>query len=357
MKSDERPAPRRPQRLLLLGIFLILTFQTLYFASAVVLPIILAVVLYLLLQPSMRALAKLRIPKAMAALTVILMLFGGITGLAFALSGPVSVWVGKIPEAVPRLEEKMSFLTKPLATVQRTSEQVEKLAESPGVGRGSVTVKGPTLRSLLVTGTQAILTGVLTLVLLLFFLLISGDQFLRRLVESLPTFADKKKAVEISNEIERHISGYLLTISLINAVVGVATGIAVYLLGLSDPILWGTVAFLLNYVLILGPITCGAIIFLAGLLSFDTAWQAMLPAGAFAAIHFVESSSITPILLARRLTLNPVIIIVSLVFWYSMWGVAGAFLAVPLLGTFKIICDRVGPLMVIGHFLGTEARS
>jgi predicted PurR-regulated permease PerM len=113
----------------------------------------------------------------------------------------------------------------------------------------------------------------------------------------------------------------------------------------------------MNYILILGPLACATVLLLAGLMTFDTTWQAMMPAGIYVAIHFVEGESITPMLLARRLTLNPVLIIISLVFWYWMWGVIGALLAVPLLGTLKIICDRIRPLMAIGHFLGTEARS
>ena len=140
-----------------------------------------------------------------------------------------------------------------------------------------------------------------------------------------------------------------------NAAVGFATGIAAYFCGLSDPALWGAVAFFLNYVPILGPLCGVAILFLAGLLTFDTIWQAILPAGIYLGIHFVEGEAVTPILLARHFTLNPVLVIIALLFWYWMWGVAGAFLAVPMLATFKIICDRIRPLMALGHFLGTQA--
>jgi predicted PurR-regulated permease PerM len=184
----------------------------------------------------------------------------------------------------------------------------------------------------------------------------SGDLFLRRLVEILPTLSDKKQAVEIAHEIQRNISGYLVTISLMNAAVGVATGIATYFCGLSDPILWGTLAFVLNYVLIIGPLTGVGILFLVGLLTFDTIWQALLPAGIYLVIHVLEGESITPLLLARRFTLNPVLVVLALIFWYWMWGVAGALLAVPMLATFKIVCDRIGPLMALGHFLGGEGR-
>jgi predicted PurR-regulated permease PerM len=138
--------------------------------------------------------------------------------------------------------------------------------------------------------------------------------------------------------------------------VGIATGIAAYFCGLSDPIMWGAVAFVLNFVPIIGPLIGVCIFGLAGLLTFDSWWQAFLPAGLYLAIHIAEGESITPILLARRFTLNPVLVIMSLIFWYWMWGVVGAILAVPLLATLKLVCDRIEPLMALGHFLGTEAR-
>jgi predicted PurR-regulated permease PerM len=143
---------------------------------------------------------------------------------------------------------------------------------------------------------------------------------------------------------------------MMNLAVGLLTGVSAYFCGLSDPILWASVAFLLNYIPFVGPLVCGAILTLAGLLSFDPIWQALLPAGIYLAIHVAEGEIVTPSLLARRLTLNPVLVIISLVFWYWMWGVAGALLAVPMLATLKIVCDRVQPLAAIGHFLGTEAR-
>ena len=214
---------------------------------------------------------------------------------------------------------------------------------------------GPGVGSFLFSSTRFMLVGLGTTVVLLFFLLVSGDLFLRRLVEILPTFSNKKQAVEISREIESNISSYLATISLINLGVGILTGIATYFCGLSDPILWGTVAFLLNFVPILGPLCGVAILLLAGLLTFDPLWQAALPAGIYLLVHTIEET-ITPLLLARRFILNPVLVIISLIFWYWMWGIAGALLAVPLLATVKIVCDRIKPLMALGHFLGAEAR-
>jgi predicted PurR-regulated permease PerM len=354
-EDGELPLPKDVHAFLLLGIFTLLLLDALYFAAHMLLPVMFAFLLQLLLQPAMRALGKLRVPKTVAALLVLLAVFGAVGMLVSSLAGPASGWIAKAPETLPRIEQRLSAFRAPIDQMQKATKQVEQLAAGPPAA-SEVVVKGPALSALLFSGTRTFLIGLGTTIVLLFFLLISGDLFLRRLVEILPNFRDKKQAVEISHEIERNISAYLVTISLMNAAVGLATGIATYLCGLADPILWGTLAFVLNYVLIIGPLTGMAVLFVAGLLTFDTVWQALLPAGIYLAIHLIEGESITPMLLARRFTLNPVLVILSLIFWYWMWGVAGALLAVPMLATFKIVADRIRPLMALGHFLGVEPR-
>ena len=169
----------------------------------------------------------------------------------------------------------------------------------------------------------------------------------------MPRFQEKRQVVEIAAEIEENISAYLLTISLMNALVGIATGLAMWLCGLPNPLLWGTAAFLLNYIPVLGPLTGVGMFFAAGLITLPWPWLALLPAALYLLIHVVEGETVTPMLLASRFTLNPVVVIVSLFFWHAIWGVPGAFLAVPLLATAKIICDRVAPLQPLGHIMGS----
>ena len=350
------PLPQDVQAMLLFGIFAILVLYTLYFAAGVVQPIIFAFVLNLLLQPSMRFLTALRLPRTVAALTIISVLFGAVGALGFALSGPVTTWIAKAPESLPRIEQQLRIFKQPIQDMQAASAKVETITAGPPTNVSTVAVAGPGLSGLLFTGTRAFLAGVVTSIVLLFFLLVTGDMFLRRLVEIMPTLTNKKQAVDISREIESNISAYLVTVSLMNLGVGVATGVAAYACGLSDPILWGTLAFFLNYVPIVGPLCGIAILFVVGLLTFDVLWRAALPAALYLLIHFIEGETITPLLLARRFTLNPVLVIISLVFWYWMWGVAGALLAVPMLATTKIVCDRIRPLMALGHFLGVGPR-
>jgi predicted PurR-regulated permease PerM len=355
-RQAEMPLPHDLQTLLLMGIFGLLLLFALYFTGEFMLPIIFAIILYLVLQPVMRATSRLRIPKTIAALIIIVVFFGGVGALGFTLSGPAADWVAKAPSSLHRIESRLFVFRQPIADLQSVSKQVEAIAQGPVAGSKPLTVAGPGVSGFLFNGTRSMLVGLGTTVVLLFFLLSSGDLFLRRFVEILPTLSNKKQAVEISREIESNISSYLATITLMNLGVGVLTGAAAYLCGLSDPILWGTVAFLLNFVPILGPLCGVVILFLAGLLTFDAIWPALAPAGIYLVIHIVEGETVTPMLLARRFILNPVLVIVALIFWYWMWGIAGALLAVPLLATVKIICDRVRPLMALGHFLGAEAR-
>jgi predicted PurR-regulated permease PerM len=336
----------------LIGIFSLLLFWVLYFARDILVPITFAFVLNLLLQPAARSLDRLSIPKPVAALLTLFIFLGLLLLLGVSLAGPLSAWVAKAPESLPRLESDLWALRGPLDKLRSANQELERLAQTLTGSSTRIAVAGPGIGDFLFSSTRAVVTGLGTMIVVLYFLLVSGDLFLRRLVEVLPTLSDKKQLVEISHEIERNISSYLVTVTLINAGVGLATGIATYLCGLADPLLWGALAFLLNYVLILGPLTNLCILAVVGLMSFDSLWRALLPALAYLAIHIIEGEGLTPMIVARRFTLNPVLIVLSLIFWFWMWGIAGALLAVPLLAVFKMVCDRIAPLASIGHFLG-----
>jgi len=243
----------------------------------------------------------------------------------------------------------------PIQALQKVIQQAEQAADAPP-GRGSIVSvrRDLGITGALFAGTRSVLDGLFTTVLVLYFLLVAGNIFLRRIVEILPTFTNKRQAVDISQQIQEDISAYLVTITAMNAAVGVTTTLAMYLCGLGDPLLWGTTAFLLNYIPILGPLFGVCIFVLVGMLSFESLWWALLPPVLYFGIHLVEGERLTPMLLARRFTLNPVLIILSLVFWFWMWGVLGAILAVPMLAILKIISDRLRPLKALGHFLEGE---
>src|SRR5476649_2290561 len=279
-------------------------------------------VLKFLLQPAFRMLERLHVPRILAALLLILALFGTIVGLGAAISGPARTWAAKLPEGIPRLQERLYFMREPIDTLQRFLQQVEDFGGTAQLPN-AVSARGPTLLATLFTGTRNFASGLFTTVLFLFFLLMSGDIFLHRLVEILPRFSSKRQVVEISLQIESDISAYLVTITILNAAVGIATALAMWLTGVGDPILWATVAFLLNYVPILGTALGVLTFLLAGLLTHDVLWQSLLPAGLYFGFHLIEGETVTPMLLARRFTLNPVLVIISLAFWFWMWGIPG----------------------------------
>jgi predicted PurR-regulated permease PerM len=350
-EQEEMPLPSDPKVIFLGGLFVLALLTAAYVAREIVLPLVFAIILKLLVQPALRILERLHVPRMLAALLLILALFGAIVGLGTAISGPARTWAAKLPEGIPRLQERLSFMREPIDTVQRFLQQVEHFGATEPSPNAAASAPGSTLLTTLFTGTRNFASGFFTTVLFLFFLLVSGDIFLLRLVEILPRFSSKRQVVEISQQVESDISAYLVTITIMNAAVGVAMALAMWLTGVGDPILWGTVAFLLNYVPIIGT-ALGVLIFLfAGLLTIDSLWQALLPAALYLGFHLIEGETVTPMLLAKRFTLNPVLVIISLVFWFWMWGIPGAILSVPMLAIAKIICDGVRPLAALGHFL------
>ncbi len=335
---------------------LLAVVYTLYFGREVILPVVLAVVLKLLLGPVMRFLHdRLHVPEALASVLLILVVFGAIAGVGFSISVPASGWVQRAPESLPILREKLASLREPLDYIQGGLKQIESVASAGGQDKSAQTVtvqQASGLGTYLASGTANILSRFFTTMIVLFFLLASGDRLLRGFVEVLPTFSNKRQAVEIANEIGANITGYLLTITMMNALVGVVTGLTMWACGLGTPLLWGAAAFLLNYVPILGPMAGVVMFFVAGVLSFGWPWHALIPAGIYLLIHIAEGETITPMLLAKRFTLNPVLVIVSLFFWHTIWGIPGALLAVPILAMIKIVSDRVEPLKPVGHIIG-----
>jgi len=353
--ETEMPLPSDAQTFFLGGLFALGVFSVLYLASAIILPVILAFVLNLLLQPAVRLLGRVHLPRAVGALLTVFLVIGVLAGLVAALSVPAATWAERLPEGIPRLEAHLQVIKGPIDALRKVIQQAEQVADAPPSQGSIVSVRRDLgLTGALFAGTRSVLDGLFTTVLVLYFLLVAGNIFLRRIVEILPTFTNKRQAVDISQQIQEDISAYLVTITAMNAAVGVTTAAAMYLCGLGDPLLWGTIAFLLNYIPILGPFFGICIFVLVGMLSFESLWWALLPPVLYLGIHLVEGETLTPMLLARRFTLNPVLIILSLVFWFWMWGVIGAILAVPMLAILKIISDRLRPLKALGHFLEGE---
>jgi predicted PurR-regulated permease PerM len=356
--AEEIPEVRSRLRSgMLSGLFTLAIFYTLYFAKAVLIPIALAMLLNLLLAPVVRGLRKyLRLPEGVGAALVLLLGVAAVAGTIYGLSGPATRWLDELPRAMVDLRYKLEDLRQPVAEVQEAAKKVENLAQGePKPGEQEpvkVAVAGPGLTQMLLGGAVSLVTGAVVMVALLFFLLASGNTLLRQAVSIAPRLSDKRRVVEIARDTEDDISYYLLTITLINAGLGVAIGTAMYLLGMPNALLWGVMAGVFNFVPFLGAVVGIATVGLVALLTFDHFWAIILPPLCYLFLTSFEAQFVTPALLARRLTLNPVAVFLALIVWTWLWGVAGALLAVPLLATFKICCDHIEPLHPIGTMLG-----
>jgi predicted PurR-regulated permease PerM len=333
------------------GLFGLAVLAALYVAAPIVLPVVLAFVLKLLLQPVVRLLDRVGVPHALGALVASLMLVMALAGIISGVAGPAASWAGKLPDAIPQIQQQLAFLARPISSFQWMMAQLQGVGAMgvsvpQGSSEHSVNVMG-----MLFSGTTTVAAGLFTTLIVLFFLLVSGETFMRRLVEILPTFAEKRQAVELTIDIERNVSAYLITVSVINFVVGLLTFLVMWVCGVANPLLWGVIAFVMNFVPILGPMVAIIVFLMASVLSLGVTWWALLPVGLYFLIHVLEGEIVTPMLMARRFTINPVAVILALLFWYWMWGVPGAILAVPMLAITKIICDDIRPLRALGHFL------
>lgn len=334
------------------GLFILAVFYTLYFARPFLLPVVLAVLLDFLLSPVIRFLKRLRVPEPLGAAIVVLGLLGLVGAGVYSLADPARAWVAKAPVSIQKIQSRLRDLRKPVEQVSRTADQVEAATEVGKSGVQEVVIRGPHMSERLFGSTQTFLVGAFEMLVLLYFLLAVGDLFLQKLIKVLPLLKDKKKAVMIARETESSISTYLFTVALVNLGLGLVVALAMSIVGMPNPLLWGALAALAEFIPYLGAGAMLITLSLAGLVTFPQVGHALLVPGTYLAINLVQANFISPTVLGRRLTLNPVAILVGLVFWWWLWGVGGAFIAVPLLATFKIFCDHIESLAPIGEFLG-----
>jgi predicted PurR-regulated permease PerM len=352
---DVLEKPFGVRSLALTGLFILACFYTLYLGREFFLPIVLALLLNFLVSPGVRWLKKLHIPEAVSAIVVV---FGilGLLGLGiYELSTPAYEWAGQAPQSLRKIEGRLRDLKRPVQTMSKATEQVEKIAKVGGGADNAPKVQVSTQESLgarVFSQATGLAFGALVLFILLYFLLASGDMFLRKLIKVLPSLEDKKRAVDIARQIETEVSRYLITITLINVGLGLAVWGAMALVHVPNPLLWGVVAAILNFIPFLGPLTMICLLAMVGFLTFPDLPHALIAPGAFLGLHVLESYLVTPTVVGRRLTLNPVVVFLGLIFWGWLWGIAGAILAVPIMMVLKIICEHSEPLAPIGEFLG-----
>lgn len=339
----------RSIRISLNGIILLALLYTVAIGKSILVPLVLAGFIGLALNPIVAAAARMRIPRWLAAVTVMLLLGTGLVSAVTTLSTPALNWFHEAPTAMRAFAPKIKPMTQQIEAASRATQTL--------VG-GTVARSAPQSANSfafsvwdVVASAPKVLASILTVALLVFFFLVYGDEILRRAVEISPTFSYKRHTVSIVRSIQEEVSSYLLMTASINVTLGLVTAGMLYLYGVPDPLLWGTVATVANFIPYVGAITTTTILAIVGALHFQDLGAALIPAGTFAGITAIEGNLITPMLQGRRSRLSPVAILLWLLIWGWLWGIPGALLAVPMLTCVKLITAKLRGWQWFAHII------
>jgi predicted PurR-regulated permease PerM len=333
------------------GIFFLLIMYTFYLAASLILPIVLALLLSLVLSPLVGLLAAVGVPRALGGLLAMLSIAALMAAGVYAVGAPAAQWIDKAPEELRKLEYKLAWVKEPIREINKAREQVDELAGGDGnMNRQS----SFSVIDAILSRTPDVMFGVAVMLILLFFLLAAGDNFLNKLVRVMPDFQDKRRIVTVAREIQHHVSVYLGTITLINVCVGVVVGFLMYWLEVPNPALWGAMAGTLNFIPYLGVAITILIVGFVSILTFETIGHMLLPPLAIFGVNIVEGQFLTPIIAGRRLALSPVAIFLTVVVLGWIWGLIGVLIAVPVLVIVKLVCEHIAVLEPVALLLSRE---
>lgn len=342
-------------RSLVIGIFILMTAAALYFARAFFMPVMLAFLLALTLTPIVRFLRKHGIPEVVSATLLVLLSIFIFTAAGYLLSGPVIDLINNSYSIGQQLTERLAPFRRPLERMMDLAHQLEALTETsqePGLQRIAVAPSGilsTAASNILEAGTAITIVFVLSL-----FLLASGTLFYEKIVQSFASMTQKKRALRVVYDVEREISHYLLTVSIINVSLGTVIGLGLWGLGMPNPLVWGAMAALLNFLPYVGALMTFLIVAVIALISFDTIAYALLAPAFVVLCDIIEGQFVTPMVVGRRLEINAVAIFIAIAFWSWLWGFVGALMAVPLLVVIKVFCDHFESLSPFGNFLAAQ---
>lgn len=369
--TDEPPAIATPvdvRSVTLSVLAVIAAILMLQYAQPVLIPVVVAVLISYVLGPAVDSMARHGIPRGIGATLVIVLLCGALGVGVFTLTGQTMAIVEKVPEAAQRMASRMERRGRaPAGAIEKVQEAAkevqaaaEKASEPPPVAKGvtRVQVVEPAFaaREYLWAGGMGLvaLAGQAAMVLfLVFFLLVTGDLFKRKLVKIAgPTLTKKKITVQIMDDINKQISQFLVVQVITSAIVGAATAAALWWFGVEQYLVWGLLAGIFNSIPYLGPILVSGALAVVAFMQFNDVSKTVYVTGATLAITSLEGWLLTPVLMSRAAQMNPVAIFVGLLFWSWVWGVMGTILAVPMLMMLKAVCDRIEDLQPVGELLG-----
>jgi predicted PurR-regulated permease PerM len=335
---------------LLGGLMTLAVIYTLSVAQKFFVPVILAFLLSLVLAPIVRWLVYHHVPRTLSAGIVVLLL---VSGLSYGIAGsiePVSEWVEQAPHILRQIEREIYPIKKTVEEVSKTAEQVDRIASLDT--EHTVEVKALSFRKILYANARGLVTSSVMATFLLYFMLSWGREILVRTSNLLDEHSQQHRLMELATILEGEVSKYLFTITLINTGLGAVVAAVLHLLGMPNALQWGAVAGLLNYIPYLGSLVTMVLLGTTALLTFNDLVVPALVVSAFTSLTVIEGQVLTPLVLGRRLALNPLVVFLSVVFWFWLWGVMGALMAVPMLITLKLIGDRVEMLRPIAIVSG-----
>jgi len=334
-----RLAVMRNNSRLLWALVIIVGLYTCYFASSLLLPIVMAAFLAMLLSPLINRAPLRWLPRGLAALFLLASLVGGLGAVAMFVALPAAEWTRNVPFLLREAAPKLKGMIEPIKQARRASESFDEFTGGDADDAERVVVRPPTAD--LLSATPRVLGSLLAVLLLTFTFLVYGDDVLNKLLRARHTRAQKRLTAEIVQQIQSDLSRYVLTISGTSAMLGGVTAGYLWYLGADDPVLWGVVAAGLNLTPIVGPLVTAILLALVGLSQFDTVGAALLPAAGYVVFNALESNLLTPMLLGRTMRINPLAIILWLLLWGWLWGVVGLLVAVPMLVCLQIVASRV----------------
>ncbi|MCK0164361.1 AI-2E family transporter [Marinobacter sp. S6332] len=337
------------------GLFILGVLYTLYLAHQIVLPMILALLLSLLLSPlATRMCSGLRMPRVVSSLILVLLVLAGIAGVSMAVATPALEWAGKAPEGISRLlvgeSELKRQINKVTESAQKVEDSVNELSDTGGkkaaVEPTTVVLQTDSWRAQLMNKARDGVAGLALAMALTYFLLVSGDRLVLNFVRQLPR-RHRRRVLRISRDSQHQIAQYLAVLGISNTSVGVATGLMAWAIGLPDPAVWGLVAGLARFIPYLGVILTILLLAVVSAVSLDTLWMMAIAPVGYLALTTMVGFFIEPWIHGFRMSINPVIIFVSIFFWGWLWGPVGVLLAVPLMTVIQVVLKQIPKLRPI----------
>jgi len=337
---------------MLAGIFLILLTAALRVGAGLLMPVAIAALFTLLLDQPVRALKKAGLPTGYGAALVVFGTLGVLGAGIGLLAAPAADWIEKAPSTLTQVQTRLRRIMRPL---EQTAQKVEQAtqAATPG-GQRTVQIKPPGLLQRVSGSTATILATAVTVVFLTYFLLASLPVFRKKIAELIGSRAGARNMEQVLGEIETQMSRYMLLNTLTSLGVGLATWGFLQLVGLPNSLLWGVVAFVMNFIPYAGALVTTVVVGAAALVSFDDTGRVLLVLGGLIGINIVEGNFVTPHLMGRHLPLNPVTIFLSLLYWGWVWGPVGTLLAVPITVMLQVVFSNIDALKPVALLLDRD---